>query len=63
MACGTSHAYVDPLWGEKLPPPCPQECAILEGCMEPRPNSRLTCQIRLTPELDGLTLHLPGTQT
>ena len=63
MACATCHGYVDEGWLGKLPPPSAQEREMLSGCIDMRPNSRLTCQIHLTEELDGLTIQIPDSQT
>lgn len=53
-ACATCHAYVSEPWLERLPPPEEMESAMLDAVAERRPNSRLTCQIELTRDLDGL---------
>jgi 2Fe-2S ferredoxin len=63
MACGTCHGYVADAWASKLPPPTKSEEEMLSGCIDRRPNSRLTCQIRLAAELDGLTIRVPSAQT
>lgn len=63
MACATCHGYVDAAWVDRLPPPGAQERDMLAGCIDVRPNSRLTCQIRLTEALDGLTITVPESQT
>jgi len=63
MACATCHGYVDEAWMDKLPPPSAQEREMLSGCIDVRPNSRLTCQIRLTEALDGLKITVPESQT
>lgn len=61
--CATCHVYVDEAWAHRLPAPLPPELAMLEcTAAERRPTSRLSCQIRLTAELQGLTLHLPDHQ-
>ena len=61
--CATCHVYVDPAWLEKLPPVGADEDDLLDGAAAERlPNSRLSCQIRITPELDGLVLRLPEKQ-
>lgn len=63
MICATCHVYVDPLWAEPVGAPSRDEDSTLEGAAaERRPNSRLSCQIELTPALDGLVLHLPDRQ-
>ncbi len=62
--CATCHVYVDDAWESRLPDPSDDENALLDGvAAERRPNSRLSCQIKLTPALDGLVLHLPDKQT
>jgi ferredoxin, 2Fe-2S len=62
--CATCHVYVDAAWVERLTPPGADEDALLDGtAAERQPNSRLSCQIRMTPELDGLVLRLPDRQT
>jgi ferredoxin, 2Fe-2S len=62
MACATCHAYVAEPWSSALPPPGTQESDMIEGCIDARPESRLTCQIKLSPELDGITFTVPASQ-
>jgi 2Fe-2S ferredoxin len=64
LACATCHCYVDEAWTERVGGPSSQaEQDMLESAAsEVKPNSRLTCQIVMTPELDGLVVHLPETQ-
>lgn len=57
-ACSTCHVYVGEDWLTKLPPRRADEEDTLDQALDLRPNSRLACQIRLTPELDGLTVTL-----
>lgn len=61
MACATCHCYVEPA-GAAPPPALPAEQDIVSGCLDVRPNSRLTCQIVLTPEMDGITFIVPRSQ-
>ncbi len=63
MACATCHGYVEPPWSDWLPPPSAQEREMLAGCIDTRPTSRLTCQIRLDDTLDGLVIRVPLSQT
>jgi 2Fe-2S ferredoxin len=61
--CATCHCYVDEAWADRVPAPQENELAMLDFvAAERKPNSRLACQIRVTPELDGLVVRLPETQ-
>jgi len=61
--CATCHVYVDPAWLNKLPTPLGNELEMLEcTSSERRPESRLSCQIKLTDELQGLVVRLPESQ-
>jgi 2Fe-2S ferredoxin len=61
-ACATCHAYVDEAWTDRFAPRADTERDMLENASEPRPNSRLTCQLTVTADMDGLTLRLPASQ-
>ncbi len=61
-ACSTCHVYVDPDWVEKLPAREDMEEDMLDFAYEPNERSRLTCQIQVTPELDGLVVRMPEKQ-
>lgn len=62
-ACATCHVYVDDAWLEKLPPQSEEEVNMLDDAMMVEDNSRLSCQIMMTPSLDGLRVSLaPGTE-
>ena len=58
MACATCHMVVDPAWAELLPEVSDDEEAMLDTVFNLSPTSRLSCQIRLSPELDGIRLSL-----
>lgn len=61
--CATCHVYVDDAWVDRLPAPLANELEMLECTADERgPTSRLSCQIRLTPELDGIVVRLPERQ-
>ena len=63
LSCATCHVVVDPAWADRLPPPSSDEEAMLETTAAPRrPTSRLSCQIVLGEDLDGLVAGIPGTQ-
>ena len=61
-SCATCHVYVDPAWAAKLPPPDAQESGMLECVLDRQGTSRLSCQIVLTPALDGLVLRVADEQ-
>ena len=61
-ACATCHVYVDPAFVEKIPPKEDMEETMLDFAQELEPNSRLSCQIKVTPELDGLVVRMPKSQ-
>jgi 2Fe-2S ferredoxin len=61
--CATCHVYVDPAWLAKLPAMQEDENAMLDSTASPRlSNSRLSCQLRVTKEFDGLIVKTPPTQ-
>ncbi|MCW1402825.1 2Fe-2S iron-sulfur cluster-binding protein [Novosphingobium sp. MW5] len=53
-SCATCHVYVAAEWMEKVGQPDDIEMDMLDMAAEPQPNSRLSCQIKLAPELDGI---------
>lgn len=57
-ACATCHVHIDDAWCERVGAPTEDELALLEYSMERRPNSRLSCQIRIVDALDGLRLSI-----
>jgi len=60
-SCGSCHVYVEEGWSDKLKPPHELEQMMIDSLeMTKKPNSRLTCMILVTQELDGLVLHLPN---
>src|SRR5579864_6604156 len=62
--CATCHVYVKEDMLGLIPPMEADEDAMLDGAASPRrPNSRLSCQLIVTPQMDGLVVHLPETQT
>jgi 2Fe-2S ferredoxin len=61
-ACATCHVFVDAAWIEKTGPRASIESDMLDFAPEVRPTSRLSCQIQVSDELDGLVVHLPQTQ-
>jgi 2Fe-2S ferredoxin len=61
-ACATCHVYVDPAWVEKLPPREEMEQSMLDFADNVAPNSRLSCQLKVRPELEGLVVRTPKSQ-
>lgn len=61
-ACATCHVYVDEAWMEKVGKPEEMEASMLDFAYEPKENSRLSCQINVSPALDGLIVKLPEFQ-
>ena len=61
-ACATCHVYVDDAWMEKLGKPEQMEEDMLDFAFDVRPTSRLSCQIKVRPEIDGLTVTTPEQQ-
>ena len=61
-ACATCHVYVDPAWLGRLPPPEDMEEGMLQIAWEPRANSRLSCQVEVTEDMDGLEVTVPARQ-
>ncbi len=61
-ACATCHVYVDEAWVEKTGQPDVMEEDMLDFAYEQKPNSRLSCQIAMRDELDGLVVHVPEKQ-
>lgn len=61
-ACATCHVYVDDAWLEKVGAPEAMEEDMLDFAFDIRPSSRLSCQIRVSNELDGLVVNIPENQ-
>jgi 2Fe-2S ferredoxin len=61
-ACATCHVYVDPAWRDQTGSPAQMEEDMLDFAFDVRDTSRLSCQIKLTPELDGLVVRVPAKQ-
>jgi ferredoxin, 2Fe-2S len=61
-SCATCHVYVAEDWYDRLPPPALDENDMLDTAHDLKPNSRLSCQIKVTPELDGLSVTTPPRQ-
>ena len=62
MACATCHVYVDDKWFDKIPKAEDAEVDMIDMAFEPKKNSRLSCQIVVSDDLDGLTVNIPSKQ-
>ena len=63
MACATCHVYVEEKWFNKLPKAEEAEVDMIDMAYEPKKNSRLSCQLIVTDELDGLKVTTPTQQS
>ena len=63
MACATCHVYVEDKWLDKIPEAEDAENDMIDMAFEPKKNSRLSCQIIVSDELDGLEVTTPEKQT
>ena len=63
MACATCHVYVEDSWFNKLPKAEDAEQDMIDMAYKPNKNSRLSCQIVVSDEIDGLTVTTPEKQT
>ena len=61
-ACATCHVYVNPEWHEQTGDPSQMEEDMLDFAFDVREESRLSCQIKVTPEIDGLVVLVPAKQ-
>ena len=62
MACATCHVYVKEEWLDKLPKKEDGEEDMLDMAFEPKKNSRLSCQLIVSDDLEGLTVNIPSKQ-
>jgi len=61
-ACATCHVYVDPAWTGSLPAKSEMEETMLDFAQGAAPSSRLSCQLRVTSDMDGLVVRVPVAQ-
>ena len=61
-ACATCHVYVDEAWAGRLPPMDELEHDMLDFAFDVGPTSRLSCQVKVGPSLDGLVVRVPARQ-
>ena len=61
-SCATCHVYVDEGWLDRLPAPDSLEDGMLDCVIDRKPNSRLSCQLRVSDDIDGITVRVPESQ-
>jgi 2Fe-2S ferredoxin len=61
-ACSTCHVYIDEAWREKVGEPSPMEEDMLDFAYDVKPNSRLSCQMKVSDDLNGLIVRTPERQ-
>lgn len=62
-SCATCHGYVDEAWLDRVPAASADEAEMIDaGCLDTQPNSRLTCQIKVDEQLEGLVIRIPPSQ-
>ncbi|WP_026912056.1 2Fe-2S iron-sulfur cluster-binding protein [Patulibacter minatonensis] len=57
-SCATCHVHLDPEWAPRVPEPDPEETDLLEFLEGADERSRLSCQLVISDELDGITVHV-----
>jgi 2Fe-2S ferredoxin len=62
-ACATCHIYIDEPWSAQANPQSKEEKEMIECALHVTPSSRLSCQVHVTAELEGLVVRLPESQT
>jgi 2Fe-2S ferredoxin len=62
LACATCHVYVAPEWLSRVPPASEDERDMLEYALHTDERSRLCCQIKMAPDLDGIVVNIPLSQ-
>ena len=62
MACATCHVYVEEKWLDKLPKAEEAEIDMIDMAFEPKKNSRLSCQLMVSDQFEGLVVNLPEKQ-
>lgn len=62
LSCATCHVFVDPAWADRVSEKSEMEEEMLEEVCDPQANSRLSCQIKVSDELEGLIVRMPISQ-
>jgi 2Fe-2S ferredoxin len=61
-ACGTCHCVLSQDWFERLRTPAQDEVDMLDFVIDPQPTSRLSCQVTLDDDMQGIEVHVPDSQ-
>ena len=61
-ACATCHVYIDSAWTDRVGPANEMEADMLDFAHEPQENSRLSCQVEVKAEMEGLIVRIPEKQ-
>jgi ferredoxin, 2Fe-2S len=62
LSCATCHVYVEGGWADKIPAPSTEEQVMVECAIDVRDNSRLSCQVKYSDDLDGIEIGIPASQ-
>lgn len=62
MSCATCHVHIAPEWADKLEPRTEMEAELIDCAIDPDEYSRLSCQLEISDELDGIVVNLPESQ-
>lgn len=62
LSCATCHAYVGEDWVDRIAPPSEEEQVMIECAIDVRPTSRLSCQVQVAEDMDGMVVEIPASQ-
>lgn len=62
LSCATCHVYLEGDWAARVPAPSSEEQVMVECAIDVRDNSRLSCQVKFTDDLDGIEIGIPASQ-
>lgn len=61
-SCGTCHCYIDAAWAKNIPEPSSIELLMLDCVLDKKESSRLSCQVDISDEMEGMVVRLPASQ-
>jgi len=62
LSCATCHTYISDEWADRLPAASEDEKVMIDCAMDVRPTSRLSCQVAITEDMEGLEVEIPESQ-